>query len=165
VGFGSPIPSEGSEFSSGISSALSGFSPERKRNHTINNTHHLYSYTVPSAISPKIISDVKAAISFRNGGNSGSPTPSLQSQFKASHAHGGHKNDNINPHHHGILTAISSKDDIRRRAITEPNRSRLLSPQNSQKPKGLSKRKLCFNLPIYTPLLIKNANITIVTIV
>ncbi|KAG0010866.1 hypothetical protein BGZ80_001131 [Entomortierella chlamydospora] len=141
-GFGSPNPDTSSARSEKPSSITNymGYSPERKRNHTFNyissndrssnngsiNNNNI-SPTVPSN-NPDLISNDAGAISSQNntGGNgNSSPTKPVNSHFKEgglSANYNGPKLESRDP------TAALTKEDIRRRAITEPNRPRLMNP-------------------------------------
>ncbi|KAF9163051.1 hypothetical protein BGX20_001461 [Mortierella sp. AD010] len=140
-GFGSPNPDASSARSEKLPSIANytSYSPERKRNHTFNyisssgrngnngsTSNNNISPTVPS-INPDLISNDAGAISSLNntGNGNSSPTKPLNSHFKEgglSANHNGSKLESRDP------TAALTKEDIRRRAITEPNRLRLMNP-------------------------------------
>ncbi|KAF9346010.1 hypothetical protein BGX26_002524 [Mortierella sp. AD094] len=150
-GLGSPNPGAHSDTSSTRSEKLpsianfAGYSSERKRNRTFNDSvsngnnscinNNNGSPTMP-LINPELISSAAAAISNlnnTNGNGSGSPPKTLSSHFKEgslSANYNGPKLENRDPNlplHHP-MAAASTKEDIRRRAITEPNRLRLMNP-------------------------------------
>ncbi|KAF9435557.1 hypothetical protein BGZ76_006054, partial [Entomortierella beljakovae] len=136
-GFGSPnLGSD--ENSASLANTLSGYPSERKRNHTITNAYNISSAATVPAINPVLISNAKAAISSITGGRNSanaSPPTSLDSHYKSMNQNGGfssHKpgDRETSPQYHPVVSG-SSKDDVRRRAITEPNRFRLLSPSQA----------------------------------
>ncbi|ORZ27259.1 hypothetical protein BCR41DRAFT_152494 [Lobosporangium transversale] len=127
------------ESSSTLPSIFSGYPSERKRNHTINNgiSFSHATATMPS-IDPVLISNAAAAISNLNGGGSNNPSRALNSHYRnMSHSNhvDGRDSNSASPHHHSVLPGAcaapssSIKEDIRRRAITEPNRPRSMNSQ------------------------------------
>ncbi|KAG0369995.1 hypothetical protein BGZ54_008180 [Gamsiella multidivaricata] len=139
-GFGSPnlgslesMPGRSMDSSNSLASSLGGYSSERKRNHTTNNTfHNTVASTMPS-IDPVLISNAAAAISNLNSmTNSNHPTTinghrrNISQTTNLSGSMLNNRDMNLLQNH--PLTT-STKEDIRRRAITEPNRFRLISMQ------------------------------------
>ncbi|KAF8974090.1 hypothetical protein BGZ46_009790, partial [Entomortierella lignicola] len=111
-----------------------GLTSERKRNHTFTNTSLATSLpptTMPPSISPALISNAAAAISSMNGGNAGSssnPPTTLHSHYR----NNGSKTEN----------ASMTKEDIRRRAITEPRLRLVTSLQIPQSQRGGSPKNV-----------------------
>ncbi|KAF9905303.1 hypothetical protein EC991_001851 [Linnemannia zychae] len=145
-GPGSPMTA-GPEMGS-LSSAIASFSPERRRVQTTNTAFSNDASTVPS-INPVLISNAAAAISnLHNMQNNHSNTNNSSNNstynsngnnnhhrtfHQASHLKGAPTLDNkeLNMLHHHPLN-VAAKEDIRRRAITEPNRHRLMNPQQQR---------------------------------
>ncbi|KAF8947235.1 hypothetical protein BGZ47_009864 [Haplosporangium gracile] len=134
-GPGSPMTA-GSDMGS-LSNALTGFSPERRRVQTTSTAFSNDASTVPS-INPVLISNAAAAISNlqshqANTNNSNGSHNQYRNLNQANHLKGIPTLDNkeLNSLHHHPLN-ITSKEEIRRRAITEPNRHRLMNPQQQR---------------------------------
>ncbi|KAF9118272.1 hypothetical protein BGW39_001332 [Mortierella sp. 14UC] len=144
-GPGSPMTA-GSDMGS-LSSAIASFSPERRRVQTINTTFSNDASTVPS-INPVLISNAAAAISnlhnmqshlantnnnSNNNHNSNGNSNHHRNFSQANQLKGASTIDNkeLNTLHHHPLN-IAAKEDIRRRAFTEPNRHRLMNPQQQR---------------------------------
>ncbi|KAF9146105.1 hypothetical protein BGX30_004385 [Mortierella sp. GBA39] len=134
-GPGSPMTA-GSDIGS-LSNALTGFSPERRRVQTTSTSFSSDASTVPS-INPVLIFNAAAALSNLQGhqantNNSNGSHNHSRNLSHANHLKGGPTLDSkeLNLLHHHPLN-ISAKDDIRRRAITEPNRHRLMNPQQQR---------------------------------
>ncbi|KAG0079063.1 hypothetical protein BGZ90_003601 [Linnemannia elongata] len=135
VGPGSPMTA-GSDIGS-LPNTLTGFSPERRRVQTTSTAFSNDASTVPS-INPVLISNAAAAISNlqsyqANNNNSNGSHNHSRNLSHANHLKGGPtlENKDLNLLHHHPLN-INAKDDIRRRAITEPNRHRLMNPQQQR---------------------------------
>ncbi|KAK3846538.1 MAG: hypothetical protein J3R72DRAFT_242437 [Linnemannia gamsii] len=141
TGPGSPMTA-GSDMGS-LSSAIASFSPERRRVQTTNTAFSNDAATVPS-INPVLILNAAAAISnlhnmqsnFANTNNSNNSNGNHNHYRNLSHANhlqGVPSLDNkeLNLLHHHPLN-IAAKEDIRRRAITEPNRHRLMNAQQQR---------------------------------
>ncbi|KAK3837767.1 MAG: hypothetical protein JOS17DRAFT_731788 [Linnemannia elongata] len=132
---GSPMTA-GSDMGS-LSNTLTSFSPERRRVQTTSTAFSNDASTVPS-INPVLIFNAAAAISNlqshqANTNNSNGNHNHSRNLSQANHLKGGPTLDNkeLNLlHHHPLNT--NTKDDIRRRAITEPNRHRLMNPQQQR---------------------------------
>ncbi|KAF9108852.1 hypothetical protein BGX27_008188 [Mortierella sp. AM989] len=179
AGLGSPnsggyfdVVSARTENSTSLTSALAGYTSERKRNHTFN-THVT---TVP-LISPALISNAKAAISSMNNMNgvnnsatSSSPPKTLNSHYRNGGLASHHnvlkleKRDLNLPQHHP-MSSVSTKEDIRRRAITEPNRLRLMNPPpipNQQRgyPKHASKELDSLDMSQLSPRILDVSNVS-----
>ncbi|KAF9151362.1 hypothetical protein BG015_006777 [Linnemannia schmuckeri] len=134
-GPGSPMTA-GSDMGA-LSNALTGFSPERRRVQTTSTAFSNDASTVPS-INPVLISNAAAAISNLqshqiNTNNSNGSHNQCRNLNQANHLKGVPSLDNkeLNLLHHHPLN-VTSKEDIRRRAITEPNRHRLMNPQQQR---------------------------------
>ncbi|KAI9234900.1 MAG: hypothetical protein BYD32DRAFT_74446, partial [Podila humilis] len=110
-------PDQGSSTANGTS----GFSPERKRNHTSQSIGS--NSTTINFISPTLISNAMVAFSNLNG----SHTQQGGNDYHRSLSHGGLADRNDAPlQHHSLV----GKEDSRRRAITEPH---LNIPQSRNK--------------------------------
>ncbi|KAG9327139.1 hypothetical protein KVV02_000855 [Mortierella alpina] len=112
-------------------STLAGFSAERRR-HNTTNAFLSNATTVPS-INPILISNAQAAFSnlgMNNGGQSGTLNSHYRHQNLQSSSLGESKDLGLLQHH--LLTTTSNREESRRRAITEPNRLRLVNPQQQR---------------------------------
>ncbi|KAF9274529.1 hypothetical protein BGZ68_000568 [Mortierella alpina] len=112
-------------------STLAGFSAERKR-HNTTNAFFSNTTTVPS-INPILISNAQAAFSnlgMNNNGHSGTLNSHHRHQNHQSTSLGESKDLGLLQHH--LLTTTSNREESRRRAITEPNRLRLVNPQQQR---------------------------------
>lgn len=112
-------------------STLAGFSAERKR-HNTTNAFYSNTTTVPS-INPILISNAQAAFSnlgMNNNGQSGTLNSHYRHQNHQSSSLGESKDLGLLQHH--LLTTTSNREESRRRAITEPNRLRLVNPQQQR---------------------------------
>ncbi|KAF9563396.1 hypothetical protein EC968_004874 [Mortierella alpina] len=112
-------------------STLAGFSAERKRHNTTNA--YLSSATTVPSINPILISNAQAAFSnlgMNNGGQAGALNNHYRHQSHQSSSLGESKDLGLLQHH--LLTTTSNREESRRRAITEPNRLRLVNPQQQR---------------------------------
>ncbi|KAF9092965.1 hypothetical protein BGX29_010162, partial [Mortierella sp. GBA35] len=142
AGPGSPMTG-GSDMNS-LSTSLAGYSPERRRVQTASTSFNNDASTVPS-INPVLISNAAAAISnlhhkqshHASTKNSNGNHNHYRNLSQANNLKGGGgggaalDNKDLNLLHHRPLN-VSGKEDIRRRAITEPNRHRLMNPQQQR---------------------------------
>ncbi|CAO3565272.1 unnamed protein product [Mortierella alpina] len=112
-------------------STLAGFSAERKR-HNTTNAFLSNATTVPS-INPILISNAQAAFSnlgMSNGSQAGTLNNHYRHQNQQSSSLGESKDLGLLQHH--LLTTSPNREESRRRAITEPNRLKLVSPQQQR---------------------------------
>ncbi|KAG0297681.1 hypothetical protein BGZ96_005345 [Linnemannia gamsii] len=137
-GPGSPMTA-GSDMGS-LSGAITGYSPERRRVQTTSTAFSNDASTVPS-INPVLISNAAAAISnlhhmqshLANTISSNGSHTHYRNLSQVNHLKGVPSLDSKDPsllHHHPLNAA--AKEDIRRRAITEPNRNRMMNPQQQR---------------------------------
>ncbi|KAF8936305.1 hypothetical protein BGZ58_004340 [Dissophora ornata] len=143
LGSSYPMSSSIPDSSRSHASALASYPSERKRNHTLNNMFSNSAATMPS-IDPVVISNAEVAISSMNSSsNNGHGNNSNGANYSNSNHHyrnvsqttnissSALDNRDLNLLQHHPLTT-STKEDTRRRAITEPNRFRPLNAQHSR---------------------------------
>ncbi|KAG0209063.1 hypothetical protein BGX28_000163 [Mortierella sp. GBA30] len=142
-GFSEGLPARSNHHgATALASAFSGYPTERKR-HNTTSAFPSNAATVPS-INPILISNAAAAFSnlgMNNGshGNSNGHSSTLNSNYQNQSQHSTNFGDAKDLELHSPTTS-SSRDETRRRAITEPNRLRLMSPQQHRaNPKKASK--------------------------
>lgn len=135
-GFGSPNLGSLDENTASISATL-GYPLERRRNQTLHNPFSGAVATVP-CINPSLISDAAAALSGLNNsnnnngssGNSNIPPTTLDSHYRSKNGSTLDNRDLNLLQRHPLPS--TTKEDIRRRAITEPNRLWGTNPQQQR---------------------------------